>query len=83
MIAWAMNLGFAAGPSTDQAGISSLLAFWAGGGGVSTATIGNIVFGQSYYMIHPPQEAMLRPTSVTELTIRKRDKKPIISGGDH
>ncbi len=44
---------------------------------------GNIIFGQHYYMIHPSGETLLRPTSTTEFTIRKRDKKPIISGGDH
>lgn len=44
---------------------------------------GNIVFGQRYNMIHPPGEDPLRPTSTTEFTVRKRDKKPIISGGDH
>lgn len=42
---------------------------------------GNIVFGQHYYMIHPPGETLLRPTSTTEFTIRKRDKRPIVFGG--
>jgi hypothetical protein len=44
---------------------------------------GNIIFGQRYNMIYPPVEDPLRPTSLTEFTIRKRDKKPIITGGDH
>lgn len=47
------------------------------------STTGNIIFGQRYNMIHPGLESPLRPTSVTELTIRKRDKRPIITGGDN
>jgi len=43
---------------------------------------GNIVFAQGYNMIHPMEENALRPTDLTELIVRKRDKKPIISGGD-
>ncbi len=46
--------------------------------------IGNILFGLNYNMIHPIHESPLRPTdALTELTVRKRDKKPIITGGDH
>lgn len=64
MLAWVMNLGFAAG-SVE-------------------ALVGNIIFGQRYNMIHPHYESPLRPTdALTELTVRKRDKKPIITGGDH
>ena len=47
------------------------------------AIVGNIIFSQGYNMIHPVHEAHLRPTNSTELIVRKRDKKPIISGGDH
>ena len=86
MLAWVMNLGFAAGPVvTDQAGVSSLVAFWAGGAGAAVAAgpVGNIIFSQGYNMIHPVHESPLRPTDLTEIIVRKRDKKPIISGGDH
>ncbi len=47
------------------------------------ALAGNIIFGQRYNMIHPPGETPLRPTSTSEFIVRKRDKKPIITGGDH
>ena len=49
----------------------------------TTAIAGNIIFSQSYNMIHPVHETHLRATNSTELIVRKRDKKPIISGGDH
>ncbi len=51
--------------------------------GVAVALTDNIIFGHAYNMIHPEFETNLRPTSSTELITRKRDKKPIISGGDH
>ncbi len=51
--------------------------------GAGIAIEGNIIFGQGYNMIHPIHESPLRPTDLTEIIVRKRDKKPIISGGDH
>lgn len=59
------------------------MGFAAGPVGAPSPLEGNIIFGQRYSMIHPPQEDMLRPTSTIEFTVRKRDKKPIITGGDH
>ncbi len=56
---------------------------FAAGSTVAITLEGNIIFGQRYNMIHSPSEELLRPTSTTEFTIRKRDKKPIITGGDH
>ncbi len=47
------------------------------------AAMGNIVFSQAYNMLHPEFETNLRPTSSTEATVRKRDKRPIITGGDN
>ena len=59
------------------------LGFAAGPSAAVVAITGNIIFGQRYNMIHPPGETPLRPTSTSEFIIRKRDKKPIITGGDH
>ncbi len=55
-------------------------------GSVSAAvasTTGSIIYGNIYNMIHTIVEEPLRLSSSTELIIRKRDKKPIITGGDH
>ena len=49
----------------------------------AVALTDNIIFGQAYNMIHTIHENPMRPTdATTELTVRKRDKKPIIIGGD-
>jgi len=60
-------------------------ASWVTGawGDAVAAITGNTIFGHAYNMIHTIHEAHLRPTTITELIVRKRDKKPIISGGDH
>ena len=63
-----------------------LLHFFFRGAG---ATVGvtltdNVIFGQAYNMIHTIHENPMRPTdATTELTVRKRDRRPIITGGDH
>ena len=56
---------------------------FAAGPAVDVSPVGNVIFGHTYNMIHPIHENQLRPTNTTELIVRKRDKKPIISGGDH
>ena len=88
MLLWVINLGFAAGSVSvpTQGGFVSLSAFWSGGAGgfvVAPSATGNIIFGHTYNMIHTIHENPMRPTdATTELTVRKRDKKPIIIGGD-
>ena len=57
--------------------------YWPPSGDAIIAAIGNIIYGQSYNMIYPVHETAMRPTTVTEQSIRQRDKKPIITGGDH
>ena len=62
-----------------------LFNFLSGASPVSGVTLlDNIIFGHTYHMIHTIQENPMRPTdATTELTVRKRDKRPIIIGGDN
>lgn len=62
-----------------------LFKFFGGASATSGVTLlDNIIFGQAYNMVHTIHENPMRPTdATTELTVRKRDKKPVIIGGEN